>query len=432
MTFPRRLLLAHLLFVAACGDPTPQAGSGIAPELIPWDTTCSPSAWSHPDEATRARLDGPFFRYPSLAVNGERRVLTGTNLSLYDEKRMPEPTLLVHDLITGASLGVPPGEHLFFFPKVLMGRGGVLHLVWGEPEDPGEIPRREEWEGIRQKTLWYASHTEAEGWSTPRELYRTEGRVFWREEMSGFVQGSDGDLHAVFFEVSGTPGSFIHLRLSPEGDQTVNRLELGPGGYVNLSLSPDWIRAAYVAATVEGSGVYFTEFSFSDSVWGKPKRVGFDPGGRPTRSQVLSLGGDTLALVWGLNLSGGVNAEVMRLAISTDGGKDWRIEGNDLELPTRAHSPRAATDACGTILLFIKMPSETWEETSLGLATWNRNWSPIRKLPHTPDAFEFGFHLSRSHELLFIAGKPDGVGETGGGSPARWAYRTLKTSPTNH
>lgn len=400
----------RLRWSAACGTLGLCAltlGAGLA-------RRCPAGEWSRPVEiwpgepaaaGDTIQID---FR-PALAAGADGAYAVAT-LGTSMARLAPRPLLATR--IGGGSLGIPDGGATFFHPRAAVDASGTLHMIWGEPHSqapavPPGAPGRP-----RLNRLMYARHS-AEGWSAAETVYT--GMPLWHAaNNSDLLVDEHGALHVAFTAIRPGAGPvLVHLRSSPAGwgardvgadpafaqgparGAAYPRLALGEGGRVYL---------AFVAALATESGprvpnansVFVARSQDGGATWSTPALVSYSGQDQASDPQLLTGAGDTLHLLWGKNLHGGIWAEVVWHALSPDGGATWtapmetRVQGHTGQL----HNVRAVMNASKQLHLAFRASGQgLTDDPRAGIyyARWSGAWTEPQRLDFASRSSGFDF-----------------------------------------
>ncbi|HEX6370649.1 MAG TPA: sialidase family protein [Longimicrobium sp.] len=392
---------------------------------------CPQGEWSRPVEVWSGGTAGPGdtlqidFR-PALAAGARAAYAVGT-IGTAMAKPAPEPLLARQ--IGGGSLGSPEGGRTFVHPRAAVDGAGILHMLWAE-SDPSGAPAAGPGRP-RLSRLMYGRYARGE-WSRAETVYT--GLPLWHTANNSDLLIGDDGLHAAFVAVRpGTGPVLVHLRSSATGWRATEinrdsayaagparggaypRLAVGGGGRVYLA----FVAAARTAAGPQApnaNSVFLMRSGDGGASWSRPVLVSYSGQDQATDPQLLAAGGDTLHLLWGKNLHGGVWAEVVWHAFSADGGATWTAPV-EVGVPGHAgqlHNLRATMAPAGRLHLAFRASGHGLaDDARAGIyhATWSGAWSSLQRVDVASGAA--GFDLAADGEgrlhLLWQATGPGGL-----------------------
>jgi hypothetical protein len=340
-------LSAFVLLVGiadSCAPYKPEAAHSSAQQSCPQSWS-----WSQP---VAVGPTSKVTRSPSMSDWHGGRVVAGTNVHFF---LRPAPDTAVFIWATGSGdLGHPGGDFVFVAPSAVTDAHGRLHLLWGEPAVPPP-PARRGGDVVISTSLWSAAYDPLTGWSTSSKVL--EGRdVRWRQGGAALAGGDGGSVNGV-------------VGVSPRqvGDPKLVSLALRGGAWRATSIPGTEEGAIYPSIALSGDSTVYVAYIAGLSEVDRDRNSVFltsspDGGVTWTSRQLISQSGEKAAtevnvlvgrdggvhLVWGQNLSGGLDAEVIRYTRSGDAGTSWSAPVDFTPEPgfSRIH---AAIDRCDVV-----------------------------------------------------------------------------------
>lgn len=299
-------------------------------------------------------------------------------------------------LQVGAAVGIgnvrmiPPPDGVALLQDLRAFRAGSdsLHLLWREDRSDGDIRLRQgRWDG----TAWSVETRAADG---SADLWTAIGT-------SLPVTESDGSTTVLVLPplpMNGRAGSLV------TASRTLRIASDVTGPYPSLSPSLGRHRAmSYVANAAPDGNAVFSRFSDDDArTWSNPVRVSPEASGSADWPVLLSLRDGALALVWLADW------KVLRMSVSPDGGRTWRL-GDSLSLRGGITAFRATARNATVYIVAIQADStaNVIGEGSPLFLTWEpvRSWS-MHRLASTERAFGMPAIALSGRHLLAAWGSP--------------------------
>lgn len=361
------------------------------------------TVWSHDSVSTGTFL---FIGQPVLVpAPGGAFAIGGTRSPL----GRPGDSALIARRIGGGPLGVPAGGSAFVDPAAALDASGTLHMVWADRPKPGAPfdgkSRPHGPEGPLLGRVLYARYRDGR-WSHAEQLYAGPLRWYALTRSDLLVDGA-GRLHLVF---QPERGPLVHLRSGPQGWKATELWEktmpqrrpdgssewprnrpIGGSSYAHLALGAEgrmylvfmsaaWDTSGSFSARSPSNahGVFLMRSKDNGSTWDAPVLANFSPHGEGQTSQprLVVAGRDTLHLLWGKNPRGGLFAEVVRHATSTNRGESWtapteiRVPGE----PAMLHNILAVRDVAGAIHLAFRAGRNSPGTPYTPLGIWHARW----------------------------------------------------------
>jgi hypothetical protein len=227
----------------------------------------------------------------------------------------------------------PPGARYFINPVAAMDPRGTPHVLWAEPglTQADRIDTM----NVRLRSVWAAS-LGANGWTTPTRVVSADAITWFESGLSPVVATPDGALHFVVpANRADSTGTLLHLRLTPNGWAATDITLPMPAAYSVLARRDADLLLAYVSPVRGPDGdlnsLWFTRSTDNGLTW-KPPVLVSRSGRRGASEPMIAAADESVHLVWGQNLSGGLAAEVLRHAESRDSGRSW---GPPADLPVQ-------------------------------------------------------------------------------------------------
>ena len=371
--------LAALPIVVLLVVPRAAMNGGAISEALSTDATaCAGAAWSPLREQPWLHVETWF---ASLADAHGTFVaaddVVAANRGVAD--RVP---LAVFNLTTRKRLNPPADGHLFVYPIVAGGDGG-LQLLWGEVADD-ERSRLATWPPPVTELWWSRLGTNGR-WSKATRIFSAKS-IYWQPTTTDRASGDAKHPALITVPVIDDAGSGVLLirigRVSAEA--TVLRVD---GGLAYSAIGrnvDDHMLVAFVGAK-RGSGedhnsVFTMQSSDGGRRWNEASLI--SRSGRRFASQVRVIAGGRgqWDLVWLQNITDGERPEVLRHVSSTDDGNNWSIP-DDLKIPDLITMLRVGRDECGDIHAILEEHPNGHSQGSRILdATWSRDqWSALRE-----------------------------------------------------
>ncbi len=292
-------------------------------------------------------------------------------------------------------LGRPQGDFAFAFPRIVVDRDDVLHLLWGEPGTGHSVGTFPELLRAPIGSVWTSAHDGARGWSEPRRLL--EGRrIMWRR---GGIQVSldpAGDpLVGVIGQAAGGEEALIVLRLIDSAWRTTAAPTRGLVAVRAALWQGDPVACALVAAGPAAPGLSNVVIArWSDGAGAPDVRI-VDRSSQFVAEDVGAFAGrgGTVQLVWLLGASDGDASIVRRATVDLRG----TIFGTDeLAVASPIHHLRAVADACG----FIHVLFETTRDRRERYVMWSGEWGAPEKMPGAIDVDSSDLHAAKDGTLV--------------------------------
>ncbi len=349
---------------------------------------CVYGGWSRPqsiisDSATR--MD-----YAGVATGKGNTFVVGTielafrRTSGTVEPRPSLPSFLRVVTLSGRSLGAPPGNFVFVYPRPALDSQGDLHVVWGEPDSSSTVRSEETLGEVPVTSLWHATWHQGI-WSRPRLVYRGKG-IQWDLVQTSKLIATASRLALAFPLESATPGGLVVLLTFTGGVWQATEIPNPTGAvYADIvALDRGGFAVAYVTAPITAEGkhewqentVFVTTSDAAGVHWSAPVAVG-----GPAFQPVLHKGkGEELHVIWTQYLGGGSVTTGLSHARSGDRGTTWSSEPN-LPLSVRVIRTDAVVDRCGTVHVGVMLRSSNISGPRIGYTRVERgSWAPLTVL----------------------------------------------------
>lgn len=354
--------------------------------------SCTYGAWSRPqsfisDSATRIDYAGVATGKNSSFVVGTIDLAFRRTLGTV-EPRPRLPSFLRVVTLSGQSLGAPPGNFVFVYPRSAVDSQGNLHVVWGEPDSSSAVRSEETLGELPVTSLWHATWHQWR-WSRPRSVYRRKG-IQWGLVQTSKLIATASDL-ALAFPVHGaaTPGLVVLLTFTggvwktreipnPTGAAYADVVALDRGGFA----------VAYVAAALPPPGehegqqstVFVTALDAAAVDWNEAVAVG-SADQFPAFQPVLLKGeSEELHVIWTQHVERRNVTTGLWHARSGNGGRTWISEPR---LPLEVQVSRTATvvDRCGTVHVAVDLHSSRANGPRVGYTRLEGgSWAPLTVL----------------------------------------------------
>jgi hypothetical protein len=246
--------------------------------------------------------------------------------------------------------------------RLLSGRDGRLHLIWGESGEPPTVGPPLAGPTVRLRTLWHADFEPRTGWTPARAIHTHTGardRLLWNSENADAAIGPGGRLHVVVPQIN---GSLLYFTLDADGWLTDSLP--WHALYASVTEAPNGERyIAYVGEdpTRGGAldGLLVLRAGAKDGRWSFPVPVQGRGDRIVTRPRLLVDADGGLHLAWGQIAPSALVIDAMRYEHSHDGGATWSAPST-LPLPREAFTKwRLGVDDCGAPHAVVS----TWSRT---------------------------------------------------------------------
>jgi hypothetical protein len=374
-------LLGGAWLVPRAGEPTVERreDAGAQP--------CFGGRWSDP--RTVADLPpGTFLRSPTIALEGRELYVAGLPSPAGPPRDGTGPgaaDLVVRHESRG-SIGLPAGSFRFLNARLLRGRGGRLHLVWGESNATSRqassaslVPP------ARVGRLWHATFVPGNGWSPARPIWSSDAArdaSFWNSESADASVSASGELDVVVPQLD---GGLLHLTL--QGNRWREETLPVRALYATIARARNGtLHVAYLgedpARRGQMSGLLLLSRT-GDAPWSEPVALPSRVVRSASRPRFLTDSRGTLHLLWGISSPGRLGSVWLRHLASTDGGEHWSA-AHDLELPHEQFTKwRAGIDRCGAPRVLVS----TWVSSGAGRSgrvlqsmLGDSRWTPLAPL----------------------------------------------------
>lgn len=339
-------------------------------------SACGPAPFTAPETLWSARLTAETAHPSTASAAANSMIVMGRELSVPSRPR--SDTLFAglwfrRETKQPEILRRPPGSKFFIDPVAAIDAAGTPHVLWAEP---GIALTDSVTAGASPRSVW-ASSFSLSGWTRPTRVAAVDGMTWIESGQSPIIATDDGTLHFVVpANRSDLPGLLLHLRLTPNGWNAIDiRLPM-PAAYSVLGRRGRELLLAYVSPAPSEAGdlnsLWFTRSDDNGVTWAPSVLVSRS---RQTGASepMLAVIGKSVHLVWGQNLSGGLSAEVVRHAESTDGGASWGPAA-DLATPGFFAMHGAVPDLQGHLQVFYSVAGDSG--LSLRRSRWCRgSWS---------------------------------------------------------
>lgn len=353
---------------------------------------CVYGKWSRPqsfisDSATR--ID-----YASVVPGKSNTFVVGTidlafrgTIGTVEQKRR-FPSFLRVVTLSGQSLGAPPGNFVFVYPRSAVDMHGNLHVLWGEPDSSSAVPSEETLGDVPVTSLWHATWHNGI-WSRPRLVYRRKS-VRWHLEQTSKLIAAGSELALAFPLQSSRPGGLVGLLTFTGGVWQATEIP-NPTDAVYadvVALDRGGFAVAYVAAALPPPGeqegqestVFVTTSDVAGVHWNEPVAVG-SASQFPAFQPVLLKGKrEELHVIWTQHADGGTATTGLWHARSDDRGKTWSSEPR-LPLSVQVSHTAAIVDRCGTVHVGVMLHSSSISGPRVGYTRVERgSWAPLTVL----------------------------------------------------
>jgi hypothetical protein len=407
-----------ILGAAACYAPSPARLTQMHPvddARAARRLSCDTLTWTAASPLFAGKRPEKIADHPVMASDSSSLFIIGTNIKFFDGRPLPRQVLTVWSQ-DGTDIGQPPGDFVFAYPRGLV-QGGVLHLLWAEPDSATRTTNLYDWPG-RLTSIWAASYSPRAGWSVPRQVFAGTLRAAHRSLGAtartstvefGATVGSRGETSILTFTLA-------------DGNWTV-RVIPAPGGlYPSVVQLGSKIVAAYVAGVADKGGdddnsVFITRSTNDGRSWDPPRRLSRSGRHAAFDTQLLVDRIGQLHLIWRRGMGDtpdlfGQSPNVLGHMVSPDGGRAWTYP-QELTLPSGAYDVRAGVDPCGRVHAFYAEPSSDGERRRLAHAVWQGAWLPPAYGPDSLDVGSLTVH-QRTDGSLQVVGTalPKGAQDT--------------------
>ena len=298
------------------------------------------------DAVTVPRVSGrlpTWLRFPQIAVAGSARYVVGVEGvvgRVSDTSATPRSALALRAYHVDRHEFVPAalrGDFVFAYPRSVVDRDGVLHVVWAEPDSADRRGLSDQnLHRMQFTTLWHAMFHDGR-WSRPVAIYHA-GEILWDvTNASKLIADSSGALALAFGANPRDHGGSVMAYLRFERHLwSVHELpfDLSPPIYVDLAaLGPRQIVIAYVTTNPAihnvkqpSNQLYVVRSTDAGQTWGDRMPLSQWEQGLAYQPRVVVDNKGTVHAVWiaGQNPHT-LEAGALLHAISTD-GSHWTAE----------------------------------------------------------------------------------------------------------
>ena len=354
------VLALAVLFVASValgrlsGGERPRNGSLPTSSLshtAPSQQNCIYSEWSAPIQV--AIPFGSFVRWPSIAVSATEAYVVGNDIPWLDESLFrPRPLLALS--LPERILGPPGGNFTFAFPKAVVDSRDVLHVIWSEPDSIA--PRTgSDWVELSgtQGSIWYASFSN-NVWTKPSQLYRGVD-LQWSDVQADVKIDNVDRLHVAVVDDRVT--SSVLLYMTREGTAwRQTRIPVHGAVYSSIAVGSEGeVYIAYIGPDTtmlpDANSVFVTRSFDAGNTWSSPQLISRSGERQAFEVKVISTPDGVIHLVWAQNLSGGIQAAVIRHIFLISPNERYQLWSfpHDLDVEDGFFGLQAISDACGSI-----------------------------------------------------------------------------------
>lgn len=324
-----------------------------APQPVDGASRCAPEAWATPESLWAGPLVAASAHPSSVSGNVDATLVLGREASSPD--RPAADTMFAGVLLPSASsepipIRRPQGARFFINPIAAIDALGVPHVLWAEPGVT--LHGENAVSSSRPRSVWSASLRSGK-WTTPNRVAVADWLTWSESGQSPAVQAADGTIQFVVPAWSKRIG-LLHLTLTPNG-WIAGHIPLAmPAAYAVLASRGEDLLLAYVSP-VQGArdlnSLWFTRSTDSGRTW-RPSVLVSRSGEKGAGPPMIVSIENSIHLIWGQNLSGGLTTEVLRHAESNDDGMTWGAHA-DLPVPQFFMSYGAFADPRGVIQVFF-------------------------------------------------------------------------------
>jgi hypothetical protein len=275
------------------------------------------------------------------------------------------------------ALGRPTGTFVFAYPKIVADTGGVVHMIWGEPDKPVRVPGGE-WPP-RVTHIWTATFARGIGWSQPKILFASPG-IWWYDGHPGDpLATADGNLHFVIaVREDGRFGRLVYVRYEHAAWHLSSVRIVGSAAYATVAADANGtVVIAFIAAEPtarhDANSVFMVRSTDGGRSWEPTKLVSLSGSNQASAIHAFIAADGRIDLVWAQNLSGGWAPDVIRHRSSEDGGR-WSAP-DDVVPPPGFWRLQAAADRCGAIHVLYEDAHGSTENVHLDYVRWAQRWS---------------------------------------------------------
>lgn len=331
----------------------------------PLNVNCGYSQWSSPLlVASVPERRTPMWFASSAVLDGAPVVAA----SLYGAEPAREPADRLFIASPGNGIGLPSGTHSFLYPRLVSGRDGSLHLLWGEPS-PGQVPAvLDDIMRIPVTSVWHASYTRRRGWSAPTPLL-AERRVQWNERGIQISVDKSGVPVLGVLGITDERAEHLHVLTLRDGVWQSDIYTTGLYSVASTVLQSGPPLAAAVIASgpgVPGSNNIVTLSATSDRA--EVVRI-VD---RSTEARIAAgvhsfhTPNGRARLLWLLQSD---NTSALRLTMLNVNGVAESFD--DVEIAKPVHNIHAVMDDCGVIHVLYEVAGAG----EVGYVTWSGSWA---------------------------------------------------------
>ena len=282
------------------------------------DPSALACVWSAPKVLASAPHEATI-RWPALSGFRDTLWVAGTAFPIEESAPIHRRGLILVRT-PGEQVPIPPGDFLFAYPRVGHDGHGTLHLVWLESDDEDVLANS--WMQLKFTSIWYSSF-DGTRWSTPERILSAP-RVAWGVEDGTLAVDAGGRIHvaAVVTNRAGTTSLFYLRR---DNGSWSRRQFQRPVAYATAARwgGGNAVAIAYTSPVggeaFDASSVFLITSDDAGEHWSEPALVSHSGNRLAT---VLTLKPDDyggLHLVWGQNLVGGFEPQVLRHRVTRDG-----------------------------------------------------------------------------------------------------------------
>ena len=210
------------------------------------------------------------------------------------------------------------GQYAFVAPRVAFDAQGLLHLFWGEAAQSDLQARIRALERGDVQRIMHAVHRPHGGWSQPQVAYQAQDKIYWSWDFAQ-ISSVNGAVNVVAADV-GPPEGVV--RITTAGAKTrATYYASNAAGYISLTATPEgeeliaYMGLDTVAPSV-GNSVFAMNLANRSAV-----RIQRSIEGAATMVNITAT--PALIATWGQNHDGGLFADGVRFAVSSDRGRTW-------------------------------------------------------------------------------------------------------------